>query len=106
LLRDRLIALGVTPAFLPAGGIERFAAACAALGLLVCNDSGVMHIAAALGIPTLSFHALGRPAEWGPVGPSSIALYSKAALEKIPVAHALQSAQAILEFRKAAAPKP
>jgi len=63
-----LLAHGAPAAFIPAGPLDAFIGAAAALDLLVCNDSGVMHIAAALGVPTVSFHALGHPDEWAPRG--------------------------------------
>jgi ADP-heptose:LPS heptosyltransferase len=63
-----LLAHGVAAGFVPAGPLDHFIGAATALDLLVCNDSGVMHIAAALSVPTVSFHALGRPEEWAPRG--------------------------------------
>ena len=49
----------------------------ASLDLMVCNDSGVMHVAAALGVPVLSFHSLGRPEEWAPRSETAIALHGE-----------------------------
>lgn len=39
-----------------------------AVDLLVCNDTGVLHLAAAVKTPTLSFHATSDPAWWKPTG--------------------------------------
>jgi ADP-heptose:LPS heptosyltransferase len=89
-----LEAHGLRAAFLPAGPIERFAAICAQLDLLVCNDSGVMHIAAALEVPTVSFHSLGRPVEWGP--PRGIAMYAAPSIDRIPVPAALAATLGLL----------
>ena len=61
-----LLVGGVEAAFIQAGPLDDFIECAPSLDLLVCNDSGVMHIAAALGVPTVSFHALGRPTEWAP----------------------------------------
>jgi ADP-heptose:LPS heptosyltransferase len=36
--------------------------------LLICNDSGTMHLAAAVGTPTISLWGAGDPAVTGPVG--------------------------------------
>ena len=43
--------------------------------LFLGNDSGLKHIAAGLGIPTVGIHGgTLDPREWGPVGPSAVAL--------------------------------
>ena len=94
-----LEARGVRAAFVPAGGIERFAAMCAALDLLVCNDSGVMHVAAALGVPTESFHSLGRPAEWAPRGAHAIAFHAPGGIASIPIQAAVEAAEGLLRAR-------
>jgi ADP-heptose:LPS heptosyltransferase len=36
--------------------------------LLVCNDGGPMHLAAALGVPTFSVYSWGKPEWWKPFG--------------------------------------
>jgi ADP-heptose:LPS heptosyltransferase len=91
-----LAARGVAAGLVPAAGIAEFAATCAALDLLACNDSGVMHIAAALGIPTVSFHSLGRPAEWGPIGDRAIALHAPGNIATIPIEAAIEAVRALL----------
>ena len=47
-----------------------------AADLLVCNDTGVLHLAAAVGTPTLSFHATSDPAWWKPPGATHRAFYA------------------------------
>jgi ADP-heptose:LPS heptosyltransferase len=43
--------------------------------LFIGNDSGPKHIAAAVGIPTVGIHSgVVDPVDWGPIGPSSVAL--------------------------------
>jgi len=43
--------------------------------LYIGNDSGPKHIAAAVGIPTVGIHSgVVDPVEWGPIGPSAVAL--------------------------------
>jgi ADP-heptose:LPS heptosyltransferase len=95
-VRDGLLARGVRAGLVPAGSIGAFAGMAAHLALLVCNDSGVMHIAAALGVPTVSFHALGRPAEWAPANGHAAAFYADHAIETLPVAPALEAAERLL----------
>lgn len=36
--------------------------------LLICNDGGPMHLAAALGVPTFAVYSWGKPEWWKPVG--------------------------------------
>jgi len=91
-----LEARGVRAALLPVGGIEWFAALCAELDLLLCNDSGVMHIAAALGVPTVSLHSMGRPPEWAPRSDRAVAFYAPAAIGAIPVGAVLEAARGLL----------
>jgi len=55
-----------------AGGrtdLPLLAAALASCDILVTNDSGPMHLAAAVGTPTLSLFGAGNPASTGPTGP-------------------------------------
>lgn len=47
-----------------------------AADLLVCNDTGVLHLAAAVETPTLSFHATSDPAYWKPPGGRHRAFYA------------------------------
>jgi ADP-heptose:LPS heptosyltransferase len=42
--------------------------------VLVCNDSGPMHIAAALGVPTIAIFERGEPRWFGPVGKQHVVL--------------------------------
>jgi ADP-heptose:LPS heptosyltransferase len=44
-----------------------FGAAIAQLDLLVCNDTGAAHMAAAVGTPSVVIFGPGRPAQWGPL---------------------------------------
>jgi len=88
-----LAARGVHAGLVPASGIGEFAAACSALDLLACNDSGVMHIATALGVATVSFHSLGDPKEWGPRHDRSVAFYAPGGIAAIPVSAAVAAAR-------------
>lgn len=93
-----LASRGVTAGIVPAGGIGEFAATCSALDLLVCNDSGVMHIAAAVGVPTVSFHSLGDPKEWAPRHDRAVAFYAPKSIATIPVQAALAAARELLSL--------
>ena len=76
-LGDGLKRRGIAAEFVPAGSLDAFIPQVAGLALMVCNDSGVMHVAAALGVPVLSFHSLGRPEEWAPRSETAIALHGE-----------------------------
>ena len=89
---------GVTAGLVPAGSLDEFVVAASALDLMICNDSGVMHIAAALGVPTLSFHSLGRPEEWAPRGDRAIALHAES-IADISVGDAEKAARRLLSSR-------
>jgi ADP-heptose:LPS heptosyltransferase len=94
-LHAALAARGVPAALVPPLPLGAFAAACARLALLACNDSGVMHLAAAVGVPVLSFHSLGRPAEWAPRGPRARALH-RDRIDDIAVEDAARAARELL----------
>jgi ADP-heptose:LPS heptosyltransferase len=49
--------------------IRQFIAVLARCQLLLCNDSGPMHIAAALGVPVVAVFGPQEPAWFGPLGP-------------------------------------
>ncbi len=46
-------------------------------GCVVAVNSGIMHLAAALGVPTVGLHGPTNPRRWGPIGPSCAAVVSK-----------------------------
>lgn len=56
------------------GSVERTAAVLAECDLLVSNDTGVMHLGAAMGTPTVGIFGPGSPAQWAPAGPRAIAV--------------------------------
>jgi ADP-heptose:LPS heptosyltransferase len=91
-----ILVAGVEAAFIPAGPLKEFVGCAACLDLLVCNDSGVMHIAAALDVPTVSFHALGRPAEWAPRQEGAASFYADHAIGSIPVEPAIAASEKAL----------
>jgi len=56
--------------------IDEFIALLTRVHLCISNDSGPLHIAAALGIPTVSFFGPETPSLYGPVGKEHIVFYS------------------------------
>lgn len=52
-------------------GLKEWAAMTACCRLVVCNDSGGMHLAAAVGTPLVAVYGLTDPAKTGPLGPNS-----------------------------------
>ena len=64
------------------------------LNLLICNDTGVLHLAAAVNTPTVSFHAISDPAVWKPVGPRFIGLFARnGSIGAIPVDEVITAVQ-------------
>ena len=56
------------------GSLERTAAVLAACYLLVSNDTGVMHLGAAMGTPTVGIFGPDSPGRYAPVGPRTAAV--------------------------------
>jgi lipopolysaccharide heptosyltransferase II len=74
-----LLAGPVREACLDLSGHTRLAELCMLLqrsALLVTNDSGPLHLAAALHVPTVSFYGPETPALYGPVGPDHLVFYA------------------------------
>lgn len=63
------------------------------MNLFVCNDTGTLHIASAMRIPTVSFHSTNDPAEWKPPHERHIAV--RAADKKITSITVEQAIEAI-----------
>ncbi|MEK6777577.1 MAG: glycosyltransferase family 9 protein [bacterium] len=57
-----------TPLYVRTVSLKHLAALLSELDLLVCNNSGPLHLAAAVGTPTLSFMGPTKPAQWWPLG--------------------------------------
>jgi len=56
------------------GGLRELSAYFANCDMLICNDTGVMHIGAAVGVPLLAIFGPTDPKEWKPIGKNFIAL--------------------------------
>jgi heptosyltransferase-2 len=54
--------------------LEEFMAALAEAELVVCNDSGAMHVASVLGVPTVAIFGSTEPLLTGPLGPRTAVL--------------------------------
>ena len=68
---ERVAALcGEGAAVLPAAGVRRVAAAIANLDAMVACDGGIMHVAAAVGTPTVGIFGSSQPEVWFPYGQS------------------------------------
>ena len=78
--------------------LRRVAGVLHAADLLMCNDTGVLHLAAAVGTPTLSFHATSDPAYWKPIGGRHRAFYAVSQrIEEIPPDRVCQVIAAMLD---------
>src|SRR5207249_1158697 len=58
--------LGARAVVLPPTDLDRIAAVVGRLDLVVCNDSGIKHLAVARGTPTLTLYGPTNPAAWSP----------------------------------------
>jgi ADP-heptose:LPS heptosyltransferase len=56
------------------GSIINTAAMLAECELLVSNDTGIMHLGAAMGVPTVGIFGSASPRRWAPVGPHAAAV--------------------------------
>ncbi len=57
------------------GGLERTAALLQHCDLLISGDTGIMHLAAAMGTPTVGLFGPNTPVCWAPVGPRATYVY-------------------------------
>jgi heptosyltransferase-2 len=69
-LEEMLANLDPRPVLLTGEPIGRVAAVMKRLDLLVCNDTGVLHVAASVGCPTLALFGPTDPARWAPLSKS------------------------------------
>ena len=82
----------------PPMDLRKVAGVLHAADLLVCNDTGVLHLAAAVKTPTLSFHATSDPAYWKPPGARHRAFYAASQrIEEIPPDRVCREITAMLD---------
>lgn len=67
MLKTKVICAPLMPLRVSAALIQR-------LNLFLCNDTGTLHIASALRVPTISFHSTNDPAVWKPPHPRHLAI--------------------------------
>lgn len=79
-LVERIAAgIGAADAVVVAAGrftVARFAALLKRCRLLVCGNTGAMHVAAAVGTPVIALHGPTHPGRWGPLGGGHLVLQS------------------------------
>ncbi|MCK9582141.1 MAG: glycosyltransferase family 9 protein [Endomicrobiales bacterium] len=63
--------------FLPALSLNEIAAVIKYASLIVCGNTGLMHLASALHTPTIALHGPTNPIKWGPIGDNAVAIKSK-----------------------------
>ena len=81
--------------------LHEVAAVMARAAMFIGNDSGLMHLAAAAGAPTLGLFGPTPSDEYGPAGPKASAVLAdgppgQGAMEDLPVARVLEAAEALL----------
>jgi len=81
--------------------LPEVAAVLARAAIFIGNDSGLMHLAAAAGAPTLGLFGPTPSDEYGPAGPKASAVLAdgppgQGAMEDLPVARVLEAAEALL----------
>ena len=81
--------------------LPEVAAVLARAAMFIGNDSGLMHLAAAAGAPTLGLFGPTPSDEYGPAGPKAQAVLAdgppgQGAMEDLPVARVLEAAEALL----------
>jgi ADP-heptose:LPS heptosyltransferase len=81
--------------------LPEVAAVLARAAMFIGNDSGLMHLAAAAGVPTLGLFGPTPSDEYGPAGPKAQAVLAdgppgQGAMEDLPVARVLEAAKALL----------
>ena len=62
------------------------------------NDSGITHLAAMLGVPTVAIFGPSDPAVWRPVGPCTKVI-RETAIEQVPVDVAIEAVDTFYEYR-------
>jgi len=78
--------------------VRQVASILANLNLVISNDTGIMHVAAAVGVPVLSLFGPTDPLQWAPIGEKHRYIVSKdGRMESISVEEVLTTARAMLQ---------
>src|SRR5262245_31080136 len=78
----------------PSLGARDFAALVARCAVFVCGDSGPMHLAAAVGVPTVAIFSTQQSRHYRPRGPGHVSLYDERGVDPEPVMAAVAKALA------------
>ena len=85
------------PILVPPGDLRNIAAHFSQCDVLVCNDTGVMHLAAAAHVPLLAIFGPTDPNEWKPIGDRFVALRDASQkTEDVSVEQVLHELQALV----------
>lgn len=79
-----------TPLWIPPGPVERLPALIAQCSTFISSDTGPMHMAVALGIPTIAIFAVENYRRYGPRGPRHRIVFRKGGPEVKDVLHAFE----------------
>ncbi len=80
--------------------VRRVASIISALPLLVSNDTGIMHVGAAVGTPVLSLFGPTSPQQWAPLGARNRYIYGEGgSMSAISIDAVLQSIRSMLRER-------
>jgi lipopolysaccharide heptosyltransferase II len=87
--------------------LRQLAALLARADIFICNDTGVMHLAAAVGTPLVAIFGPTDPNEWKPIGKKFVAVRGdNHSCENVGVQEVLQATQALLGNKLAARREP
>lgn len=96
MLKTKVLCAPVMPLRVCAAFIQR-------MNLFVCNDTGTLHIASAMRVPTVSFHSLNDPAAWKPPHERHVAVRAEdKKISSITVEQAIEAVQGQIERLKSA----
>lgn len=80
--------------------VRQVASVLADLNLVISNDTGIMHVAAAVGVPVLSLFGPTDPLQWAPIGENHRYIVSKdGRMESISVDEVLTTAREMLQAK-------
>lgn len=82
--------------------VRRVASMLSYMDLVISNDTGIMHVAAATGVPVLSLFGPTDPKQWAPIGSSHRFIVGEGGqIDKIPLESVLDTAREILSAVRA-----